>query len=351
MSNFTLTIIVSLLQRTISNLFYSKQSKMNVIFKTQSGQIQPARLSRIDLAEFKSVAQKLIGSIENVRFLVGGKQINTDDAAKFNEQKNLFKENCIIHMVQRMKGGYVPFHELLKQIHSAIPSTFKTNTNNGRAQCVACTETKSCLQFKCPSCNYVHTLCVDCAILYFTVNELTLKCFSCQKVVDYHRVFANSASFVKMLDDLQEMYDIVKNLDCQICLCGELQVNATFYSKQTCENCKRTFCFFCNNQWNDQYMKNDQYTCHYNCQYENAITFELVNLRGNDSVKVPNRRTCPKCRALGSYGDACQMHTCRLCAHQFCFICLRDQSVCMYNSDKKCTLAYQNYSIFPKSIG
>ena len=105
MSNFTLTIIVSLLQRTISNLFYSKQSKMNVIFKTQSGQIQPARLSRIDLAEFKSVAQKLIGSIENVRFLVGGKQINTDDAAKFNEQKNLFKENCIIHMVQRMKGG------------------------------------------------------------------------------------------------------------------------------------------------------------------------------------------------------------------------------------------------------
>jgi hypothetical protein len=80
---------------------------MNVIFKTQSGQIQPGKLSKIELSEFKSVAQQLFGSIENVRFLVRGKQINTEDAAKFNEQKDLFKENCVIQLVQRMKGGYL----------------------------------------------------------------------------------------------------------------------------------------------------------------------------------------------------------------------------------------------------
>ena len=322
---------------------------MNVIFKTQSGKIEPATLSRIDLAEFRAVAERLFGSIENVRFLVKGQQINTDDASKFLEKKDLFREKCVIQLVQRMKGGYPPLHELLKQIHSAVPNTFKANANNGKAKCVACLDTKSCLQFNCPSCNHVHILCTDCAVQYFTLNELSLKCFSCQKVVDYHRIFANSASFVQMLDELQEMHDTVKNLDCQICLCGELQVNATLYSKQSCDNCKRTYCFFCNNQWDDQHMKNDQYTCHYNCQYENAITFELVDLRGNSSVKVPNRRTCTKCRALGSYGDACQMHTCLMCKHQFCFICLRDQPICNYNSDKKCTLAYQNYSIFPKS--
>ena len=322
---------------------------MDVIFKTTSGQIQPARLSKIELSEFKSVVQKLFGSIENMTFLVKGKQINTTDAAKFNAQKDLFTDKCVINLVQRMIGGYPPFHELIKRIHSEIPSTFKANANNGRAQCVACIETRSCIQFNCPSCNHVHMLCVDCAVLYFTVNELTLKCFSCKKNIDYHRVFANSTSFIQMLDELQEMSDVVKNLDCQICLCGELLFNATLYSKQSCNKCKRTFCFFCNNQWNDQHMRNEQFTCHYNCQYENAITFELVDLRGSTTVKVPNRRTCPKCRSLGSYGDACQMHTCRLCAHKFCFICLRDQSACSYNSDQKCTLVYQNYSIFPKS--
>ena len=91
---------------------------MNVIFKTQSGKIEPATLSRIDLAEFRAVAERLFGSIENVRFLVKGQQINTDDASKFLEKKDLFREKCVIQLVQRMKGGYL-------RIHSATPNLFK----------------------------------------------------------------------------------------------------------------------------------------------------------------------------------------------------------------------------------
>ncbi len=80
---------------------------MNVVFKTKTGLIRPGKLSKIELSEFQSVAKQLFDSIENVRFLIGGKQINTDDAAEFNKQKHLFKENCVIQMVHRMKGGYL----------------------------------------------------------------------------------------------------------------------------------------------------------------------------------------------------------------------------------------------------
>ena len=328
-------------------------SKINVIFKTDGDQVKTTTLStNFDLSEFKSAATTLFGSIENFRFLVKGKQLNIDDASKFKEQHNLFHDNCVVQLVKCMKGGYPPLHELVARIHREIPNTFKANTTNTRVQCVACMDTNECMKFNCPSCSHAHVLCTECSIQYFTINELEMKCFSCSKRVDYHAVFKNSPNFIAMLDELQEMYETVKNIDCQICNCGELQINETLYSKQYCNSCKRWYCFFCNNTWNDAHMQNAQYTCHNNCVYENAITFDMVQLglRCDSSwTEVPNRRTCPKCRTLGSYGNACQMHTCHQCKHQFCFICLRDESVCNYGKDKKCTLASQSYGIFPKS--
>lgn len=87
--------------------FIKIMSKINVIFKTQGGQIKTTTLStNFDLSEFKSAATALFGSIENVVFLVKGKKLNTEDASKFKEQHNLFYDNCVIQLVQRMKGGY-----------------------------------------------------------------------------------------------------------------------------------------------------------------------------------------------------------------------------------------------------
>lgn len=84
----------------------TNMSRINVIFKTQGGQIKTGILSaKCDLSEFKSVAVTLFGSIENVRFLVKGKQLQTEDASKFKAQQDLFHDNCVVQLVQRMKGG------------------------------------------------------------------------------------------------------------------------------------------------------------------------------------------------------------------------------------------------------
>ena len=100
-------------------------------------------------------------------------------------------------------------------------------------------------------------------------------------------------------------------------------------------------------------MINDKYTCHDNCDYENRISFEMIDINpyfATPTVKsLPNRRCCPECFGVGAYGNKCQNHTCLNCNSVFCFICLRDPATCSSDREHCMPVRIQNYSIFPKS--
>ncbi|CAF3384252.1 unnamed protein product [Rotaria socialis] len=326
---------------------------MNVIFESQIGEIKSGSLtSNFTRSEFMSLAQRLFGSINGMKFLIKGKQIKLENDNDFNRYKNYFSNDCVIKTAKAMISGYPPLNQLISEISLEAAAAFSTvNKTSSNVQCSTCMESKLCIQFSCSECSKSNILCATCAYRNFKTNDLTFMCISCNKKVDYNRIFTNSQSFKRKYSTLQDMYDMCRNIDCQICRCGEFHVNETLFSKQSCSRCARWFCFFCNKTWDDTLMTNNKYTCHNNCTYENATTYEEVPINHSTKIRetLPNRRTCPECKTLGCYGGASKMHTCLNCRHQFCFICLRPQSKCSYNSDKECKLLSQTYGIFPKS--
>ncbi|CAF1170053.1 unnamed protein product [Didymodactylos carnosus] len=150
---------------------------------------------------------------------------------------------------------------------------------------------------------------------------------STREFLPYEQFF-KTEDFIRSLYALDEVRDLMKHIDCQICHCGVLMVNETMYSKQKCEQCKRWFCFFCNKDWKEEEMKNDQYTCHNHCVYETKLGYDLVPLVVNSQLRVPSRRCCPKCFTLGGYDAKCKYHQCSVCKHRFCFICLETEDQC-----------------------
>ncbi|CAF1471302.1 unnamed protein product, partial [Rotaria sordida] len=158
-------------------------------------------------------------------------------------------------------------------------------------------------------------VCDDCFGHYLKNTDFQLRCLAqekqsnvsarpCNTCKNYETVFKTQA-FIEEWTTLREVQDMVRNIDCQICYCGELLVNETLYSQQTCTNCKRTMCFFCNRTWDNSTMTNTKYTCKdSNCTYQQQLDYELQPLRHNNAIQVPDRRVCPNCFKAGGYGEA-----------------------------------------------
>ncbi|CAF3361874.1 unnamed protein product [Rotaria socialis] len=246
-------------------------------------------------------------------------------------------------------GGYVEMQILtgiilsdLEQQLLKIPTVYYEDK-----PCQVCREHPNCFQLCCSR------ICQSCFVSYFESSSFRLKCMICRRDID-PKLFFISNDFICSLESLDEIRDLMKCIDCQICHCGLLVVNETLYAKQTCQQCKRTFCFFCNKDWDDGLQKkhNDLYTCHVNCDYETRLSYELVPLQSNLSVMVPNRRFCPFCFTFGSYDDKCKYHMCPSCSRSFCFICLEEETLCKSkygsNYQHKCTdFKKQHFDDFP----
>ena len=73
-------------------------------------------------------------------------------------------------------------------------------------------------------------------------------------------------------------------------------------------------------------MKSQDYFCSDECTYVNHCTFGYKEFAyGATGTQIPDRRFCPKCGALGSYGLKCKLNRCQTCDFEFCFFCLKEK--------------------------
>lgn len=321
--------------------------------------IQTQIKENFSMADFRALAQQNFNDIDQYRFVIGPKQIDLKDERQFNAVKPNIVNGVTIFVLQRLAGGaaggdsgWMEIAKLINAIQYELPKEWP-QFRKSTAKCIGCLDNKQCVKLHCCY------ICEECFLSQYRVANYNLKCPQCNTKVTPNSVF-NSSKFAHLLDKLVQSQDLLKNIDCQICTCGALLNNTTMYSQQQCNNCHRKLCFFCNKDWDTKTMRNDQYTCHYNCDYETKITYDLTPCTEFDkNLMIPNRRCCPKCFYVGAFGERCKYHTCFACGYHFCFLCLNEHDEChrkYATSDNKngfyriqCTPPQkQNYSMFPR---
>ena len=339
----------------------STSSLINISFLVMKGQtVQTQIKSNLSLDEFRKVIEMNVSSdVDDYRFIIASKQLDLSDSRRFDMQKNLIRNGVTIFVLQRMKGGssgqdtqsYMEVATLIDRIKQQLPQELVVSMRKN-AICVACQETKKCTQLCC------WPICAGCFITYYKTTNFNLKCTDCHKPVEPRRFF-KSATFLKLIDCLNQSRKMLEYINFQICKCGSLMSNDTMFSKQQCNECSRVMCFFCNKDWDADTMSNVEYTCRNNCDYETKVTYELLPcLEFDPNLMIPSRRTCPKCFYTGAFGGRCKYHDCYSCGYSFCFICLESKDRCQqkYNITRnqefhkvQCReIKQQTYSIFPR---
>ena len=298
----------------------------------------------------KLVAEKIDGSaVEHYRFIANNKDLCLDNEGEFNKRRHLIKNGVTVFLLRRMHGGgHVETAVLIDIVIEELPTELpKLPTSTD--ECVVCLDDKQCMELCCSK------ICLECFPNYFKSHDLCLQCMVCRRETAYENFFVSS-DFIRSLESLAQVRQLMQNIDCQVCHCGALVVNETLYAKQTCQQCKRTFCFFCNKEWVDgvEKRRNDLYTCHVNCDYDTKLNYDLVPYVQNKDILIPNSRCCPKCFNVGGYDGKCKYHQCIVCKHNFCFLCLASKAECNKQPDSikhQCATAHrQAFTIFPRIV-
>ena len=299
---------------------------------------------------FRSLINRCLDETDSYRFTIGSKELALNNPVVFNTQKHLFQNGTNIFVSKRVRGGgYVELSILKGIIINDLEQELQRMPTecDGERVCQVCRDCPNYMQLCC------NRICQGCFSNYFESASFKLICMTCRREIPYAQFFA-SEDFSRALESFEQVRALMVHIDCQICHCGMLAINETLFSQQTCNQCERTFCFFCNKDWNegDGARRNDRYTCHVNCDYETKLTYELVPLQVNRSIMIPNRRFCPFCYTSGAYASKCKYHTCDSCRRAFCFICLKEEEICKVeyqsNYQHQCTdTKIQKYSDFP----
>ncbi|CAF4018623.1 unnamed protein product [Rotaria sp. Silwood1] len=323
-------------------------SFMNIVGKT----IQTQLPDDFSIENFRNLISSKIdpSAIQHYRFIANNKELCLDNDEDFAKRKHLIKNGVTIFLLRRMHGGgFVESAVLIDIVIDELPNELRkiqTNIN----EYIICLEEKPCLTLCCG------VICLTCFSNYIKQNDLQLNCLICRRTTPYERFFI-TADFIRTMISHREIRDLTKNIDCQICHCGALLVNETLFAQQTCQHCRRIFCFFCNKDWTDgaESRRNDRYTCHANCDYKNKLNYDLVPYAQNRNTFIPNSRCCPKCFNVGAYDGKCKYHQCAICRPQFCFLCLAPKAECDKDGNSikiECgQVKRQDYTMFPRIVG
>ncbi|CAF1080918.1 unnamed protein product [Adineta ricciae] len=317
----------------------------NVVGKT----IQTQLPDDFTFDDFKKVVVDKIDhdAVEHYRFIANNKDLCLDNKDEFTKRKHLIKNGGNIFLLRRMHGGgHVEAAILIDIIIEELPGELpKLRMQSG--ECVVCLDEKPCMTLCCS------VICLTCFPRYFKENDLRVRCMICPQEVPYSQFFV-TRDFIRALESLNEIRELMKHIDCQICHCGALVVNETLYAQQTCQNCRRIFCFFCNKDWKDgpEPRHNQLFTCGVNCDYDMKLNYDLVPYVQNKEIEIPNSRVCTKCFNVGGYDGKCKYHKCVVCKHTFCFLCLAPKNQCEKtpNSIREVctTVKRQDFTMFPR---
>ena len=203
---------------------------INVTLKTLNGQTPKGVLAdNFNRNDFRNLIERLLGkeALTEWAFICKGKQLRIDDEIAFNVQKILITEGCTIQVTRRSKGGsYTPEHIFAEKFIGDVTRALSTMINTTNATCPICLATgRPCLQFVCNKCSCNNVLCKDCFIAYLKISDLRYRCLSCRKSIEILAIFPNVPALRASVDTLNEMAELKRNIDCQICRCGEAKVN------------------------------------------------------------------------------------------------------------------------------
>lgn len=78
--------------------------------------------------------------------------------------------------------------------------------------------------------------------------------------------------------------------------------------------CGNSFCFKCSQE------------SHRPCTCENTVQWKTKNSAESENITwiMANTKACPKCHRPIEKNQGCNHMTCKLCSHEFCWLCLGD---------------------------
>ncbi|KAK3822207.1 MAG: hypothetical protein JOS17DRAFT_754117 [Linnemannia elongata] len=329
---------------------------MQIFFLNISGRSVCAELvDEFTLNDFLDTAGKVLGHHDRdetlrFRYTVGSTPLNVMHEKEFDEKKGHITEGCNIFTLGRLLGGWA-LPDALQEIAEQQLQDELEKVATCSAECSICLDTAT---------NCIRTCCVwicrEDFERWLLEKQFKVSCTVCSEAIKLGDIF-KTPEYIATLQALEDEKQLLRNMDCQRCLrCSALMHNETMYTRQTCVQCRRVFCFFCNRDWNAATMLDRQNSCGKGCRYETMISFRLIPFHYNANIKIPSERTCPRCFNFGAYDGKCKYHTCTVCQLTFCFLCLEEESECKrkYKSsyDKVCvrTPASQDYSMFPRLL-
>ncbi|CAF3432874.1 unnamed protein product [Rotaria socialis] len=298
---------------------------------------------------------------------------NPDDKTKFDDMKRMMTPKSVILVVERLHGGgnngdMLNLDTHTRRFFSEVKVELNKIVEYPNNKCLLCLENKNCIKISCAQATRcLNTVCTVCLLEYYARKNYTTQCLICKKFSDLESYLAN-AEF-KMLPNgnakmtlseefkishaqFKESIELTRYIDFQICKCGCYFVNATMYSRQNCPKCQRWMCFFCNENWDQNTMRNQQYTCGVpTCKYQQLLVFEMEESESYKGFWLPSTRCCPKCGTYGGYGTKCKFNQCANCKdYWYCFLCLKSQSECGTECNAKCVdpPVQQTYTVFPR---
>lgn len=209
---------------------------INVKFQTLNGQTPTGVLSdqfplphHPSLAEFRTLIAKLFGerAVDEWAYICKGKQLRLKDEPAFNTQKKCITNNCLIQVGKRSISGsaYLSAHAFGQKFVAQVSQAVDMMPKMANVTCPICLTTgRLCFQFSCNKCSNKNSLCKNCFIEYLKVSDLKYKCLNCRKSIEILTIFPNISTLRALVETLNEMQELKRNIDCQICQCGEPKV-------------------------------------------------------------------------------------------------------------------------------